>query len=334
MTEGTVTATLTRRGGAILATIELPKTLKQVPLNRFIDFLVECRNFGDENQNQFVVMARAISAFCDHPLSDIVEAELGSDEITALDGGLRGLFGYISNLIHTAKGTLLTPGNASFEYMGETYTIPVIMQQAMAGEYTLADLSVIETIEVLEVERFKTQKTLMSGDPNGHIRQKIMAVANEEMGVYEPGDSRRMAISTAANAMIAAETEKAGDPDGSLLYSKYLKMVAILCRSKGDKKDREEWGKIWSNDARREAWINERAAHFSFNPANGTIGIDSQTALNVDFFLTNILASSAQSHSVATFLSRQSFVLLASIRLKSGKRNSERKTTMRRYSSA
>lgn len=318
MTEGTVTATLTRRGGAILATIELPKTLKQVPLNRFIDFLVECRNFGDENQNQFVVMARAISAFCDHPLSDIVEAELGSDEITALDGGLRGLFGYISNLIHTAKGTLLTPGNASFEYMGETYTIPVIMQQAMAGEYTLADLSVIETIEVLEVERFKTQKTLMSGDPNGHIRQKIMAVANEEMGVYEPGDSRRMAISTAANAMIAAETEKAGDPDGSLLYSKYLKMAAILCRKDGEN--------LPFDDAKREAWINGRAMHFQ--------NLDAQTALNVDFFLTSILVSSAQSHSVATFLSRQSFVLLASIRLKSGKRNSERKTTTRQSLSA
>lgn len=317
MTEpGTVTAELKIKGGRQFATINLPTSLRQVPLNRFINFLVECRNFGDDTKNQFVIMARAISDFCDHPLAEMIEAELGDGDIVALDGSLRGIFGHISNLVYKAKGGLVTKDDARFEYQGEVYQIPVIMQQALAGEYQLPALSVIETIEVAEVERFKIQKTQMTGDPNGALRKSIMDLANAEAGYLDERDPRRFGILKAGEQLANAEVEKAGDPNGSLLYSKYLKMLAIICRKDGEQ--------LPFDDAEREAWINERAMHFK--------GIDAQTALDIDFFLTSILQNSGQSHNVVGFLSRQSFVLLAATRLRSGQRKPERKRTTKQYS--
>ncbi|MFK5282066.1 hypothetical protein ACI3PL_21160, partial [Lacticaseibacillus paracasei] len=54
-----------------------------------------------------------------------------------------------------------------------------------------------------------------------------------------------------AEMVIEAETDRAGDPDGSLLYSMFLRTVAILCRKDGEQMPFE--------DAEREVWINQRA---------------------------------------------------------------------------
>lgn len=312
-----IKATL-RKSGEVFAELELPQSLSDVPLNRFIDFLVECRNLSDENQNQFMVMARAISEFCAHPLAEIIEAEIGdvySPTVSGLDGSLRNIFGYISSLIAKGKGELLTPEAAGFEYEGNTYRIPVIMQQALAGEYRLPEMSVIETVEVAEIQRFKTQKTKM-GDQGGEIRRRIMDIANSESGLFPENDERRLQVMQAAEKLVNIETERAGDPNGSLLYTMYLKMLAVICRQEGEH--------LPIDDAQREAWINDRAVHFR--------RIDAQTALNVDFFLTNTLGIFDSTLPAVGFLSRQSFVLGVVIRLKSRKHTTGQGARTRRYS--
>ena len=312
-----IKATLKKSGG-IFAELDLPQSLSEVPLNRFIDFLVECRNMGDENQNQFMVMARAVSDFCAYPLAEMIEAQIGdvyAPEVSGLDGSVRNLFGYIANLVSTGKGELLTPDNAGFVYEGNTYRIPVIMQQALAGEMKLPEMSVIETIEVAEIQRFKVQKTKVSGDPTGELRRRIMDIAKQESTQFPENDERGLALMKAAEKVVNIETEKEGDPNGSLLYSMYLKMLAVICRREGEH--------LPFDDAQREAWINDRAVHFR--------RIDAQTALNVDFFLTGTLGIFDNTLPAVGFLSRQSFVLGAAMRLKSRKRSTEQEITMRKF---
>lgn len=318
---GTIKATLKIKGKGVLAELDLPKSLDQVSLKKYIDFLVECRKFGEDNQNHVMLMAQAISAFLDYPLAEILEAEIGdvySPEVKGLDGTISTIFGYISGLVHKGKGKLIKPENANFRYDGKTYYIPAIVQQAIAGEYTLPNMSVIETIEAAEIQRFKTQRTAQIGDPDGFVRQRIMALANLELNELPENDPKRTAVLKAAEQITAAEIEKKGDPNGSLLYSMYLKMLAVICRKKNEK--------LPFDDAEREAWINERASHFR--------GINAQLALDIDFFLTSILPASDSAHPVAGFLSRQSFAVVAATRLKNRKRTTAQKTTTTRYSAA
>lgn len=312
-----IKATL-KRNGQVFSQLELPKSLSEVPLNRFIDFLVECRKLGNENENQFMVMSRAISEFCASPLAEIIQAEIGDvymPEVSGLDGSIRNIFGYITTLIGAGKGELLTPETAGFEYMNETYRMPIIMQQALAGEYRLPAMTVIETVEAAEIQRFKVQKTQMSGDPNGELKRKIMDIANAEVFQMAETDDRRLAVMKAGEQLVKMETERAGDPSGSLLYTMYLKMLAVICRKEGEH--------LPVDDAEREAWINDRAVHFR--------RIDAQTALNVDFFLTNTLGILDDTLPAVGFLSRQSFVLMAAIRLKSKRRTKGRATRTKKF---
>ena len=143
--EGTVKATIRRKGGETLAEIDIPRSLDNVPLNRFINFLVECRKFGEEDVVPALVMANAVSDFCDYPLAEIIQAEVGDihgEEAAGLTSSISQIFGYISQMVMNAKGEPVDPENAFFEIEGERFLIPVVMQQALAGEYTLPTFSV------------------------------------------------------------------------------------------------------------------------------------------------------------------------------------------------
>lgn len=317
-TRGTIKTTLRRKGGGVLAELDLPSSLRQVPLNRFIDFLVECRAMDDEDQNQLVLMARAISGFCDYPLIEIIEAEIGdvyAPNLVNLDGSIRGIFGYIAGLVERAEGEILNPDTAGFTFKGDQYKIPVILQQQLVGEFELPSMAVIDVIEAAEIQRFKLNKTKQVGDPDGRIRQQIMTVANHEMAQLPEKDPARLIIAQSAEKVIALETERAGDPSGSLLYSMYLKMLAVIARREDEQ--------MPFDDGERETWINDRAHHFK--------GIDAQTALNADFFLTSILPISNVVHPVIGFLSRQSFAVVAAIRLRNKKRTTGRRITTTRF---
>lgn len=317
--KGPIWIKLRRKGGGDLAEMMVPRTLRQVPLNRFIDFLIECRALNDPGQNQLMTMAKAISGFCDFPLAEILEAEIGdvyAPEIRGLDKSLRSIFGYIAHTVHSAQGNFIDPENAFFVHKGQKYVIPTITQQALAGEFNLPFMSVIEVIEASEVQRFKMNKTKQVGDPEGRIRKKIIDLANEQIAPLKEDDPRRLVVLKSAETVANSEIERAGDPNGSLLYTMYMKTLAVISRKEGEQ--------LPFDDAEREAWINDRAMEFR--------GISAQTALDVDFFLSSILNIYENDHPAIGFLTRQTLQLLAAIRLSSKKSKTGKRSTTRRYS--
>ena len=304
--------TLKKPTGEVLFEFDIPSSLSELPLNRFIDFLVECRKMDTDADNTGEYICRAVAAFTGFPIDRLIFAQFETYTEPGLIDSVSKVFSYALGLLSKAKGGLLTPGNAIFEYKGESYRIPVILQQAIAGESILPGLSTIEVVEVAEVHRFKKQVTNNQADPDGKLRRKIRAIFEEEV----KQSNTRADKSDQLRQVEVIELEKEGDPDGSLLFTTYLKTLAILARKDGEV--------LPFNDSEREAWIQKRAVHFS--------EIDAQTALNVDFFLTSILQNSESEMPVAGFLNRQSFAAVAAISLKKGRRSTGRKRIAKKSS--
>lgn len=298
--------------GKEVVSFDFPSNLTELPLNRLVDFLVECRRLDDDDPGTAAaVMAKAVSAFTGIPIYEALKAQSGIYGVASYEHSVSQIFGRAVKMIGDHKTTLLTPETASFLYMGEHYHIPVILQQAIAGEVILPDLNVIEVIEVAEINRSKKQVTELQGDPDGKLRKKITAMFEEK--IKENGDPGGK-HSVEAEKMVRDEIEKAGDPDGSLMYTFYLKTLAVLTRKAGEVLPFE--------DSVREVWIQNRASHFQ--------NIDAATALSVDFFLTNTLHSSEERPGVVGFLKSQCFALVAATSLKKGKRSTNRLRTARR----
>ena len=291
---------LIKANGENLAEFNLPASLREVPLKRFIGFLVKSRSMGEPGTNPAKVMAEAVSEFLEYPLSEILEARVGDNTVKGLDGTLRQLYGYIIDMIGNQRGKHRDANTAAFNYEGVDYFIPFVSEQAIAGEAHLPDLSVIEVIEAAEIQRYTQAKIDYDGDPDGSLKKKIMDLAAVESIDLPAGDARREKIKQAAENIAQEETERMGDQNGSQVYSMYLKMLAVLAKKKGERMPLE--------DAAREAWISERAAHFR--------NISAADALDVDFFLHNISSRSGKSLPLVGFLSRQSFAAVAETRLR------------------
>lgn len=84
------------------------------------------------------------------------------------------------------------------------------------------------------------------------------------------------------------------DPEGSHLFSYYLRLLAVLCRKE------DERFPVFENEV--EVFINERLLHFQ--------EIDAGTALDVDFFLAGLMKPSAQTGDAVGFLSNHVFDLV------------------------
>ena len=95
------------------------------------------------------------------------------------------------------------------------------------------------------------------------------------------------------------------DENGSNLFAKYLKLLAVLCR-----KDNEH---LPVDDVEREQFILERGN--LFGGLNGEM-ISAGAALDVDFFLTAFSGRYNQTRNVVTFLYLQSLLIAALVTLK------------------
>jgi len=302
--------TLKKPDGSVLAKFDIPSNLSELPLNRFIDFLVECRKMDEDADNVAEYVTKAVAEFTGYPFEQMVVAQYETFSEPGLIDSIAKIFAHALKLLSKAKGTLLTPEQAVFNYKGEKFRIPVILQSAVKGETILPGLSAIEVIEVAEVHRFKKQVTENQADPDGRLRRRINKVIEEQAaGTGMLGD-----LSSHFDKIKTLELEKAGDPNGSLIYSTYLKTLAILARKDGEN--------LPFKDSEREAWIQNRASFFS--------EIDAATALNVDFFLSSILRNSENVMPVAGFLSLQSFAAVAATQLKKGKRSKGRSRTRKK----
>lgn len=297
-----MTANLTTNTGE-LAVVDLPASLYEVPLNRYIDFIVECRAIGDPEKNQVSAMAKAAGAFYGLDLDDMVKRTLEEDpnaEIVGLNQSLNTLFAYAVGLVRKAAGALLPPDQADVLYKGEVYRVPTILQNAISGEAILPGITVIEAVECAEIRRLTSQNLEAKGNPNGQLRKQVLDLLIGETGANNIPDK---SVLDRAEKFISEETAKRGDPDGSLMYTMYLHLLAVLLRKDGEQ--------MPISDTEREAWILSRVAHFQ--------DIDAQTALNLDFFLLHISTHSEQSPHVSGFLSRPMMQLLVETELRIGK---------------
>lgn len=107
--------------------------------------------------------------------------------------------------------------------------------------------------------------------------------------------------------------DETGDENGSQLFTFYLRMLSILCRKPG------EFLPIGESD--REKFFNDRSIYFK--------EITAAIALDVDFFLSNILQPSAMTNHVIGSLTLQSFDTGAVILKRKWKRGKKRLRTMK-----
>ena len=308
-----MTATLNTNLGE-MAEIQLPASLAEVPLNRYIDFIVECRAIGDTSKNQVSAMARAAGAFYGLDLDEMVKRTLAEDpdaQIVGLDQSLNTLFGYAIEMVRKAAGVMLPPDRSEVNYKGEVYRVPTVLQNAISGENSLPKISVIEAVECAEIRRLTAQTLESRGNPGGMLRKQVLDLLIGETGANNIPDK---AVMDRAEKFIADETAKRGDPDGSLMFTMYLHLLAVLLRKEGEQ--------MPIGDTEREAWINDRVAYFQ--------GIDAQTALNLDFFLLHISRLSDQSPDAIGFLSRPMMQLLVETEIRTAKQKPRLNRKMRR----
>jgi hypothetical protein len=313
-------ATILRPDKTTLCEFDLPDSLREVALPRLIDFIVESRGLQNEEKSAVACMTRAVSAFYGIPQETLFDAaagmNLGADSFA---GSVSALYAHATKLIADFKPELpAVEGGKSFYYKGDKYTIPPILEQAIAGEFILPDLTVGEVIEVSELSRFREQTMKARADKDGALRAKFDKIAREKVEALgrNPDTATVQAIDDAARQAYREQVEIEGDPDGSLMFTYYLKLLAVLTRREGEQLPVE--------DSTREHWVQNRAAHFQ--------DIDAATALDVDFFLTGTSRYSGSAPPAGGFLKSLCFAAVAETRLKSAKRSSGRRSTRKRYS--
>ena len=278
------TALLKQRDGRVLAEIPIPGSLEDVTLNRYIDFLVECRK--TEKDVSILNMTRAVSAFYGVDMDSIFSAATGAFEDRKASAWevVMTLYGNACKIVGEFKPQIYSGKFEQVQHQGETDHIPGVVRTILANEPILPDLEVIEVIEASEAQRLFSQAV--------------------ESRMSDSGEERN---------------PNAGDPDGSYIFTMYLKILASLLRKPGER--------LPTNDSEREAFIAQRVHHFST--------ISASVALDVDFFLLNTFDSYEKSLLANTSLSLHASSLQLQVQSR-GKRKSKhtngRKTKTRKYS--
>lgn len=249
--------TLKSPGGDPVAEVLLPSHAGELSLQRYISFLNELK--PEKQGNHLRVMARAISELTGVSMEDIFKAELGDewdgvDSVDSIEQGIRSMYGWAVKVIGEYRGMLRAAQSCSFEYKGETYSIPIIVQSAIGGQPMLPSINTGDSIEAMETVR-----------------------------TFE------------------AEIKKTKDENGNLIFTQYLRLIAILCKKEDEM--------LPEDDDERETWIQQRAFYFS--------DIDTATALDVDFFLLNLSTPSELTHPAIGFLTLQSLILVGELQKKS-----------------
>lgn len=304
-------ATLKKTDGTILATIPLPRSAADISLVRYISFLNELKKLElPEQYNPMQVMAQAVSEVSGVELGQILIAKVGEQwqQDKQLDGGVRSLYGWFTNALTNYKGGGRTAQNFEFQYKGETYRIPYIVAAELAGlKDTLPPVDVKQAIEALEVFRIYDQEVRDIGDP-----EKVRAIRIKQLkdAIAKQGDeSGAMANEI---RILEAEIEINGDPNGSLLFSRYLRLIAILAPKEGQT--------LPNSDTERELEIQRRMIHLQ--------DIDAKTALDIDFFLISLLNLSGKTNPVVGSLILPLFALAATTQ---SRERQKKQPTIKRY---
>lgn len=228
-----------RRDGSVIATIDLPDSLAEMPLLSYINFKVAVRDSRKEGVNEIAVMGKALSEFTGVKVHELLQAELGpGDPAEAMTGAIAPLFNYLLDLIGRHETKLRGPDSFRVTYKGEVYCIPQVLYDAATGQPHFEPLTLLEGVEVAEYKR------LSEGPEARATTRKSLA---EQMGVDE------------------AEVPE-GDIEGTVWFSEVLTTLAHLLRKEGEA--------LPLDDMERERFIQGRKAHFQQIDAATALDVD------------------------------------------------------------
>lgn len=259
-----------------------PSSLKEIGLNRYVDFFCEVRRMS--YSNPYLHMANAVAAWAGISQSDVTSLAIKGE-------GMEKLYAYAMKCASGWKPSVIdSDGGISFEHKGETFHIKNHLRPE-------ADMTVAEAIEAFETVRIYgeviekaatvTELALSYDGTEGSRRLLMNAIPDKTM---EPGDT---------NAII----QKYGDPDGNGTYSRYLLLLAIFARRAGET--------LPVGEIERKQFLADRAVFFE--------GVDANSALCADFFLHSMFTASGKTPVFTGSLIRQHIEAVVEMSVQRGK---------------
>lgn len=272
--------------------MEIPQTLDELRLSRYVDFIVAAREMQDA-ENPIPAMVKSVAAFTGASIEALYQAEIGGAGEDSLLASVSNIFGHAASLVAHGAPKYRMP-NEVYQYKGVGFKLPSITESAIKGTKKSSIVSVVEAIEVMEINRLLTQHT--NSVRGKGIGDKIRKEA-ERILEGQADQSAIEAIKKATEQAVEREVQRQADPNGSQLYSRYLKQCAILLRKEGEE--------LPFDDEARDAFLTERTVFFA--------EISTQAAIDVDFFLSSTLQNYEQYRITDGFSSLQNFVLAVEI---------------------
>jgi hypothetical protein len=163
---------LKKPDGTIIAELPMYRSLYEVPLNRYIDFIKAEEPLHDKEKleagevNVARVLAKCVGEFFGVPLNSVLDAHYGNtDDVPS--GGLQSLYVWIANLVGTFQARIRTPQDCYFDYKGERYTVPIIGVQTLSALPLLPAMDTGQMIEAYEIRRIAKRMVETTQDPDG-----------------------------------------------------------------------------------------------------------------------------------------------------------------------
>ncbi len=308
-----ISVAIKRTDGSVLKKIHLPEHPREVSLARYVSFITESSKAHLPGANVPLCMAKAVAEFTGEPIDQILTAEFGTEWTQGDSAGIRGLYGWILKAVGRWEGVDRTAQDFQFTHNGETFEIPFSTVLALGG-HQHAEISVNEYIEASEVNRLVRERATKAAN----VRQAVSAITSgsgTQDHVFHLKEAEPDAnVDEMAMEELHRFCAQHGDENGDLLFTRYIRLMAILCRRPGEK--------LPLSENEKERFIQERCVFFQ--------DIDASTALDVDFFLSTSLSAFGRTIPVVGILIHQAFALMVETRVKSVKHTPGRKNTRKR----
>jgi len=314
---------LNKPDGTLIAEIKLPDNPSELPLANYVSFMAEADKISLPGANVVAVMAKAVAELSGVPFDDVLKANFGDEweQNSSSVDGVRSMYGWAVESIGKWKGHLRGTKNNKVTYQKQEFEIPVMLVNSLGGRM-LPDVDVNSAVEAYEVVRL-FERRISAG---ASVRECVtMLQTLESAQDKEPYIKRLRSMLPHTNSVDLLSLSyddlqeiivEHGDENGDNAYSRYLHMLAILLRKPGEK--------LPTDESKKQSFLAERAAFFQ--------QIDTQTALDIDFFLLSTLTALGKNHHVIGSLTHQALGRVVETRKQKGRRTNAPSNTTKRFS--
>lgn len=317
-----IVVTLRTPKGEPACDIQLPANASELPLARYVSFINEAAKMSLPGNNIVMTMARAVAEFSGQDLDKILTAHFGNEwqqNDSSIDG-IRAMYGWCLDAVGKYKGVLRNKSTHQFTHKKTTFEIPTLILKAINGTI-LPDIETGEAIEAFEVVRTFGDQIERSAT----VQECVAFIRAQDSEQDKYVKRLRILVPELSSVELIGATDeqymdilqKHGDDDGNLAFSRYLYMMAILCRKPGEK--------LPVKHTEKKAFINSRAAFFE--------DIDTATALDVDFFLLSTLKSLKKNQQTVGSLILPAFGAVAETKSLNVKRIIDKSSTRKPFTS-